>query len=117
MLRPDVLVGQRDRNAQCAQVAAGNLTTPPGSKGIVSAPGQRRSYRSQSRWKALLGKYGPGRTGHAFQKMARAAVRCWTSVLATYARSMCNACRVLFCAARSIAIASVTLALGTLAGV
>jgi hypothetical protein len=32
--------------------------------------------------------------------MARAAVRCWTSVLAKYARSMCNSRRVHFCAAR-----------------
>ena len=44
----EALVEQRSRNAHWAQVAAGNLTTPPGSKGIVSPPGQRNVCRSQS---------------------------------------------------------------------
>ena len=56
---PAGLVVQRSRNAQPAQVDAGNSTVPPGSKGMTTPPGHCSSRRSQSKWKALLGKYGP----------------------------------------------------------
>src|SRR4029453_8981391 len=79
ILRPEALEGQGSRNAQLAHVAAGNLTTSPGVKGMIAPPGHRSSWRSQSSWKALLGKYGPCRTGHALQKMVNVSLRCCTS--------------------------------------
>ena len=104
---------------QCtvAHVAAGNLTTPPSVKGMVSPPGHRSSERSQSNWNALLGKYGPCRTGQALQKMVNVSLRCCTNLLAREARSICNSRSVHCCAAKSASIASVTLASGALAGV
>ncbi len=46
-------------------VAVGKWTRPPGTKGISSPWGQVRMARSQSRWKAVLVKWSPGRTGQA----------------------------------------------------
>jgi hypothetical protein len=100
-----------------AHVAAGNFTLPPGSKGLVTPPGHCRSWRSHSHWNALWGKYGPWCTGQALQKMVKVSGRCCTHGLATAARSMCQSRRVQCCAARSVSIASVTLASGALAGV
>ena len=116
MLRPAALVVHRGRNAQPAQRAAGNFTMPPGSKGMVTPPGHWSSCRCQSSAKALLGKYDPCRTSQALQKIAISSARYCTGVLARYARSICNSFSVRFWAAKSLAMASVTLASGTLAG-
>ena len=55
---------------------------PSSSKGMSSPPRHRSSCRCQSSWNALLGKYGPWRTGQALQKMVKFSTRSWTSVLA-----------------------------------
>src|SRR5438067_6257780 len=80
-LRPCGLSVHCGRRGQTAQVWAGNCTTPPGTKDTWTWPGHWISPRAQSRWKAVVAKCGPWRTGHALQKMVGSGARCCTRVL------------------------------------
>ncbi len=55
LLPPFLLFVQRSRKGHAAQVAAGKRTTPPTLKGIETPARQRKSSRSQSSSKAVLG--------------------------------------------------------------
>ena len=55
------------RSGQTAHCSAGKCTTPPGSKGISTAFGQRMRCRCQSKAKTVLAKHAPERTGQALQ--------------------------------------------------
>src|SRR5258708_36655420 len=117
-LRPLLLVVQRCRSGQAAQVSFGKCTILPGSKAMITPAGQVSCLVVKSRAKSVLA-YRPAvlRTRQALQWIARSGPRSRTRSEARLARSMCSSASVRPAAARSAVMAGEALASGALAGV